>query len=218
MALKQTSSRAPWQTEAYKQTPWRKRSEIQRILQTIKSHYEQNIWSKWITGYKNYLLYKQDRAQDIQSFQTNLKLPIVKMFVDTMWTSVYDNNLDLKVSGRNPDDQKNADAMLNYTQWGFSVSNSRKHLMQSLKEAMILGNGYGKIGFVDNTTTIEYKKWTTKVKKEIKDQYPYVKYVSAFNIFHDPTVEYMEDSRYIMERKIMHQKDMIEQYRVLFQT
>ena len=206
--------RNPWQTEKYQPTPWRTRSEIQRILQTIKSHYELNVWPKWITWYKNYLLYKQDRQQKILDFQTNIKLPIVKMFVDTMWTSVYDNTLDLKVSGRNPDDQKNADAMLNYTQWWFAVSNSRRHLMQTIKEAMILWNGYGKIWFIDNTTTIQYNKWTKKVSKEIKEQYPYIKYVSAFNVFHDPTVEYMEDSRYIIERKIMHQKDIIEQYRV----
>ncbi len=136
------------------------------------------------------------------------------MFVDTMWSSVYDNNLEIRVSGRNSDDHKHAESMLNYTQWGFSISNSRKHLMQSLKEAMILGNGYGKIGFVDTTTEIEYKKGTTKVKKELKEQYPYIKYVSSFNLFHDPTVEYMEDSRYIIERKIMHEKDMLEQYNV----
>lgn len=212
--LKTTGKRKRWNTEQYQQKEWRTRSEVQRIIQTIKNHYEINIWQKWITWYKNYLLYKQDRAEDILDFQTNVKLPIVKMFVDTMWTSVYDNNLEIKITGRNPEDHKNSEAMLNYTQWWFSVSNSRKHLMQSLKEAMIIWNWYGKIWFINNETVITYKKWLEKVNKSITEQYPYIKYVSAFNVFHDPTVEYMEDSRYILERKIMHDKDIIEQYSV----
>lgn len=67
---------------------------------------------------------------------------------------------------------------------------------------------------MDKHTEIKYKKGTETKTKTIAEQYPYIKYVSAFNIFHDPTVEYMEDSRYVLERKIMHQKDMYEQYTV----
>jgi hypothetical protein len=38
--------------------------------------------------------------------------------------------------------------------------------------------------------------------------------VSAFNVFHDPTVEYAEDSRYIIERKIMYKTELYKQYKV----
>jgi len=206
--------RKPWFIAPTPNNEINYRSEVQRILQTIKTYYEDNLWTKWINAYKNYLLYKIDRQMEIEDFQTNIKLPVIKMYIDAMWTWIYDNNLDFHVSWRNQDDHKNAEAVLNYTQWWFAVSNSRKHLMQSIKEALILWNGYGKIWFINNIEKISYNKWTTKVEKERKEQYPYIKYVSAFNIFHDPTVEYVEDSRYIIERKIMYKTDLYKQYNV----
>jgi hypothetical protein len=52
----------------------------------MKTYYEDNLWTKWINGYKNYLLYKIDRQVEIEDFQTNIKLPIIKMYIDAMWT------------------------------------------------------------------------------------------------------------------------------------
>lgn len=193
--------------------------EIKRIYTSLKSYYEDHIWwTKWVPWYKNYLLYTVDRQLEIEDFQTNIKVPIVKMYVDAMWTSVYDNNLEFRVSGRTKKDHKKAQSLKDYLEWWFSVSGSRKHFMQSIKEALILWNWYWRIGFVDETTEIEYTKKLKKIKKTQKEQHPYIQYVSAFDIMHDPTVEYMEDSKYVMYRKIMHKKDIIKMYRPFVQN
>ena len=73
-------------------------SEIDRILQIIKEYYDAHIHHKWVKAYKDYLLYTVDRAVVIEDFQTNVKMPIVKMYVDTMWTSIYDNEFSFRVS------------------------------------------------------------------------------------------------------------------------
>lgn len=150
---------------------------------------------------------------EIEDFQTNVKLPIVKMYVDTMWTSIYDNDFTFRVSGRNKKDHKKAGSVLNFMEWAFSVSNSREELMQALKEALIVGNGYLKAGFYDHTTKIEYEKGLTeKHEYDNKEQYPYIKYVSCFNIFTDPSAKSLKESRYVIERTIMHREDLVKQF------
>jgi len=150
---------------------------------------------------------------EIESFQTNVKLPIVKMYVDTMWTSIYDNDFTFRVSGRNKEDHKKAQSVLNFMEWAFSVSNSRIELMSALKESLITGNGYLKAGFRDHTTKVEFKKGLTE-KKEYshREQFPFIKYVSCFNIFHDPSAKSLEDSRYVIERNIMHTDDIVKTF------
>lgn len=153
--------RAPKQPKAVKDSSKTKAPvsyEVRRILQIIKEYYDEHIHSKWVEAYKDYLLYTVDRAVEIEDFQTNVKMPIVKMYVDTMWTSVYDNDFSFRVSGRNKADHKKARSVLNFMEWAFSVSNSREELMQALKEALITGNGYFKAGFRDDVTTVEYVK------------------------------------------------------------
>lgn len=49
-----------------------------------------------------------DRAVEIEDFQSNIKMPIVKMYVDAMWSSIYDTNIAFRVSGKNASDHKNA--------------------------------------------------------------------------------------------------------------
>jgi len=95
----------------------RESSEIRRIFQSIKTYYEDHLTNKRIQAYKDYLLNKVDRQLVIQEFQTNIKMPIVKMYIDAMWTGVYDNNLQMRVSGRTKEDHKKARSVLQYNQW-----------------------------------------------------------------------------------------------------
>lgn len=188
-------------------------SEIRRILQVVKEYYDRHIHQKWVGAYKDYLLYTVDRAIEIEDFQTNVKMPIVKMYVDTMWTSIYDNDFSFRVSGRTRSDHKKASSVLNFMEWAFSVSRNREELMQSLKEALITGNGYFKAGFVDQTTEVEFKKGLTEKKSySLKEQYPTMRYVSCFNVFHDPSAKSIEASRYVIERNIMHRDDLVRNY------
>ena len=172
-------------------------------LQIIKNFYSEHLWNKWATAYRNYFMYKLDRALLIKPFQTNIKSPVVKMYVDAMWTGLYDNVINFRVVGRDRDDQKKADDVKAFLEWWFSASNSRMELMAAIKEALICGPWYLKIGFVDREKKIEYKKWLKNIKKVTKEQYPFIKYVPVFNIFIDPTVKSFEESPYVFERNVM---------------
>lgn len=188
-----------------------KEKEVWRILNFVKTYYADHLWEKWVQAYKNYFMYKIDRQLKIKDFQTNIKSPVTKMYVDAMWTGVYDNIINFRVIGRDREDQKKAEKVKAFLEWGFSVSNSREEFMTSLKEALICWPSYLKIGYVDRQKKIKYKKDFKVQEHVIKEQYPYVKYASIFNIFHDPTVERFEDSPYVIERKILN-KDNVKKY------
>jgi len=63
-------------------------SEVRRIFQSIKTYFDTHLTPKRMQAYKDYLLNKVDRQLEIQEFQTNIKMPIVKMYIDAMWTGV----------------------------------------------------------------------------------------------------------------------------------
>ena len=177
--------------------------EVWRILNFIKTYYQDHLWEKRVNAYKAYFMYKVDRQLKIKDFQTNMKSPITKMYVDAMRTGIYDNVINFRVIGRDRDDQKKAEKVKAFLERWFSVSDSRKEFMSSLKEALICWPGYLKVWFVDREKKIKYRKNMKTVTQVIKEQYPYIKYASVFNVFHDPTVENFEDSPYIIERKIV---------------
>lgn len=188
-----------------------KEKEVWRILNFIKTYYQDHLREKWVQAYKNYFMYKIDRQLKIKEFQTNMKSPVTKMYVDAMRTWVYDNVINFRVIGRDRDDQKKAEKVKSFLEWGFSISNSREEFMTTLKEALICWPWYMKVGFVDREKKIKYRKNMKDAYHTIKEQFPYVKYASIFNVFHDPTVERFEDSPYVIERKIMN-KDNVRKY------
>lgn len=188
-----------------------KEREVWRILNFIKGYYGDHLWEKWVDAYKNYFMNKVDRQLKIKAFQTNVKSPVTKMYVDAMWTGVYDNIINFRVIGRDRADQKKADNVKAFLEWGFSVSNSRQEFMTALKEALICWPGYLKVGYVDREKKIKYRDGLKIKENVIKEQYPFIKYASIFNVFHDPTVENFEDSPYVIERKIL-TKDSVKKY------
>ena len=183
-----------------------------RRLEFLKRYYEAHLWQKWQKAYEDYLLYTVDRKLIIKGFQSNVKIPLIKTYVDSMWTNIYDTNLQMRVSGRTKEDHKKSDSALQFVEWAMSVSNSYQEFMQCVKEAMICWVGYGKIGFMDHTSEISYTRGKTKINQEIQEQYPYIKYVSVFDIFIDPTSSGLEDSLYVIQRKVMHRKDIVKMY------
>ena len=185
-------------------SPFQKAEDkVRETLEIVKNFYSIHLWNKWASAYRNYFMYKLDRALLIKDFQTNIKSPVVKMYVDAMWTWLYDNVINFRVVGRDRDDQKKADDVKAFLEWWFSASNSRMELMQAIKEALICWPGYLKIGFIDREKKIEYKKGLKKVTKVTKEQYPFIRYVPIFNVFIDPTVKSFEESPYVFERNVM---------------
>ena len=188
-----------------------KEREVRRILNFVKTYYQDHLREKRVAAYKNYFMYKIDRQLKIKDFQTNMKSPVTKMYVDAMWTWVYDNVINFRVIGRDRDDQKKAEKVKAFLERGFSISNSREEFMTTLKEALICWPWYIKVGYVDREKKIKYRKNFKDQEHTIKEQFPYIKYASIFNVFHDPTVEKFEDSPYVIERKILN-KDSVRKY------
>lgn len=185
-------------------SPFQKTEDkVIETLEIVKNFYSNHLRNKWATAYKNYFMYKLDRAILIKDFQTNIKSPVVKMYVDAMWTWLYDNVINFRVVGRDREDQKKADDVKAFLEWWFSASNSRMELMSAIKEALICWPWYLKIGFVDREKKIEYKKWTKQISKVTKEQYPFIRYVPLFNVFIDPTVRTFEESPYVIERNVI---------------
>lgn len=190
----------------------KKEREVWRILNYIRTYYQDHLWEKWVQAYKNYFMYKIDRQLKIKDFQTNIKSPVVKMYVDAMWTGIYDNIINFRVVGRSKEDQKKSEIVKNFLERGFSISDSRKELMATVKESLICGAGYMKVWFVNREKKITYRKNFKNQEQVIKEQYPYIKYASVFNIFHDPSVEYFEDSPWNIERKIVSVENVRKYY------
>lgn len=186
--------------------------EVWRILNFIKTYYTDHLWEKWVSAYKNYFMYKIDREMTIKSFQTNVKSPVTKMYVDAMWTGIYDNVINFRVIWRDKEDQKKAGIVKNFLEWWFSISDSRKELMSAVKEALICWPAYLKVGFVNREKKIKYRKDFKTKENIIKEQYPYIKYVSIFNLFHDPAVENFSESPRVVERKVISEESVRKYY------
>lgn len=185
-------------------SPYKKaEDQVWEDLNILKNFYANHLRNKWASAYRNYFMYKLDRALLIKDFQTNIKSPVVKMYVDAMRTWLYDNVINFRVIGRDREDQKKADDVKAWLERGFSASNSRMEFMSAIKEALICWPGYLKIWFVDREKKIEYKRGLKKFNKSTKEQYPFIKYVPLFNIFIDPTVRSFDESPYVIERNVM---------------
>lgn len=191
-------------TKIVPESPYKKtEDQMWDILNILKDFYVDHLRKKRVEAYKNYFMYKLDRALLIKDFQTNIKSPVVKMYVDAMWTWLYDNVINFRVVWRWREDQKKADDVKAFLEWWFSVSKSRPELMSTVKEALICWPWYAKIGFVNNIETISYNRWTKKINKVTKEQYPYIKYIPIFNVFYDPTAKSFDEAPYVIERNII---------------
>jgi len=195
--------------------------DIRRVLTEYKSMYENHMWRRWAKWYRDYLLDWSDREQQVLWFQSNIKVPIVKQYVDALWTSVYDNQINFKTTGRNKDSYAKAASAHDYLSWAFTRSMSWPKLMDAVKECVIEWNWYVKVWFKNKVEEFEYtkrykdKNWKLKTKT-IKwtetEKYPDLNYVSIFNIFHPLYIEDIKDSPVVIERNILHYSKILSRY------
>lgn len=103
-----------------------------------------------------------------------------------------------------------------FIDWAFSKGGSYNALMESIKEAITIGQGFAGISLYDDRKTIEILKGKKKVKLDLSGEiFPMVRYVPAFNIYYDPTIERFADAPYVIERRVCHSRDIIKQYKSL---
>mgnify|MGYP003402881101 CR=1 FL=1 len=188
-------------------------SELRRIFVYVRDYFQRYVNDKEILAYKNYLLYTMDRQVQIEKFQTNMKVPVIKQYVDTMFAAIYDNDIAFRVTARNKKDLKKAKSFNDFLDWAFTISGSYDQLMEIIKETLIVGRGFGRISFHNGNEEVEYKKGGETRKYLVEgEKYPKIRYTSCFDIFYDPTAQDVESSRYVIERRIMHINDILQEY------
>ena len=199
--------------------------DLERVVNEYKHLFENHMWRRWAKAYRDYLLDGSDRDNKVLDFQSNIKVPIVKQYVDALWTSIYDNQINFKTTWRNKESYKKAANAHDYLSWAFTRSQSWQKLMDSVKECVLEWNWYVKVWFVNNVTPHKYEKFvknkkTDKLEKktiEWKDieKYPDLNYVSIFNIFHPMFIENLRDSPVVIERNIVHKSKVLKRYKDL---
>lgn len=191
-------------------------SNVVDIVKKLARHFQRNVWPEDIKDYKDYIVYtsKYDKnGKEIPDWQTNGTIPISRMHNDVMFSSVYDNVLQSRVSWRTREDHAKADTVRNFVEWGMSRGQSRKELIESAKEAIIDGEWYNFMWFKNVSETIRYKDKDGKpAEKVLTEQYPFLEYVSTFDIMFDPTVPNFYKSKYVVRRRVEHIDDIKARY------
>jgi len=196
--------------------------DMHRVMYEYKSMYENHMWRRWAKWYRDYLLDWSDRENKVLWFQSNIKVPIIKQYVDALWTSVYDNQINFKTTWRNKDSYKKASSAHDYLSWAFTRSMSWPKLMDAVKECVIEWDWYVKVWFHNNTEKHSFKKRikdkkTQQIKTiekswETVEKYPDLDYVSIFNIFYPIYAKSIQESPVVIERNILHYKTILKRY------
>ena len=196
--------------------------DLQRVVTDYKHLFENHMWKRWAKWYRDYLLDGSTRANEIMEFQANMKVPIVKQYVDALWTSIYDNQLNFKTTGRNKKSYKTAGSAHDYLSRAFTRSKSWQKLMDTTKEAILLWNWYLKVWFVDNSKDYSFKKIIKDKNGKLKtkmlewtdvEKFPDLNYVSVFNLFHPMFVENISESPVVIERNILHKSKILKRFK-----
>ena len=198
-----------------KDHPDAKQHEVYRVLHYIRGHFKSHIHPLEIRTYKHYLLSNFDRGMKIESFQSNIKSPLIKQSVDSAFASIYDNNIGFRVTPQTKDDYDKTENFKNFLDWAFSKGRSYESLMEAVKESIIIGRGFCKIWYNDGNREVSYQKGKNKKTIKLKgEQFPFIEYVPAFNLYYDTSAKSIYDSHYIIERKVLHKKDILKRYSV----
>lgn len=192
-------------------------SNVCGIARKLARHFQQNVWIEDIKDYADYIVYNSNLDREgnpIPAWQTNGTIPIARMHNDVMFSSVYDNVLQSRVSWRTTEDHKKADNARNFVEWGMSRWWSRKELIEAAKEAIVCWEGYAFMGFKNETETIKYKgKWNKPMKKTTTEQYPFLEFVSTYDIMFDPTAPSFYKSKYVIRKRVEHLEDIKARYK-----
>ncbi len=192
-------------------------NQVASIARKLAHHFQQNVWREDIKDYADYIVYNSMYDRDgklIPDWQTNGTIPIARMHNDVMFSSVYDNVLQSRVSGRTSEDHKKAENARNFVEWGMSRGWSRKELIESAKEAIICWEGYAFMGFKNETEIIKFRGKNKKQEtKELTEQYPFLEYVSTYDIMFDPTAPSFYKSKYVIRKRVEHMEDIQARYK-----
>ncbi len=197
------------------------RTYLYSLLQQVFSFYEQNYFPKWVDIYKAYYLDTLDRQKQLkeldQEWRTNVRYPLIKMVVDTLFANFYDTNVTYKILPRQEDDKEKAQIAQKVLTWMMDVWRANDEIFDAVKEAMLLGTSFVKLIIRKEEEVGEYLKGVKDWKKlywkyKRVYYYPSLSMVDAFSLFIDPAARKIENARFIFHRKIIPVKKAVQWY------
>lgn len=185
-----------------------KKSEVDKdtkavvdICNHIIPYFHQTYFRRYVEDYKKYLWYKWDRQKLIMDWQSNIHIPLVATYADTMYNSLYDSKMKFNILS----DNKSLSVLLNKA---FDRDNNwRNTVLDAAREAIITGKG-----FVKPYLDIDKKKIVIGGKDYWKTtKMPQMAYVSIFDVFYDYNTT-IEDSAFVIERHILWESAIKKRY------
>lgn len=181
-------------------------------LRLIYDQYKKVNIEYYINLWKNYSMYPWDRASYIKEWQKNIKTGITLFFVESIYWALLDSDVRFIVWGRRFKDQWEAWVILDWIEYIYTRAESDEALWDAIKETVLLGTGFFKVGYKYKETPFKYLSKQGKYKEWIDiDDHPKMEYVSPIWLIIDKNARNIEQARYIIERKVM-AFDTIEDY------
>jgi hypothetical protein len=116
-------------------------------LRTIYNAYKDINLKYYLDIWKNYCLYTGDRAKYLKKWQKNIKSGMTLFFTESMYGALLDSDVRYIVGGRGFEDQETANYVLDWLEWLHTRSDSDTAFWDCVKETVLLGTGYFKVGY-----------------------------------------------------------------------
>lgn len=183
---------------------------------TLKNTYIINIL-------KNYYMYTNDRRMELlkddEERRSNLKSPLTNMFVSKVANAV--KGMDMRfvatdnfIERRTEAEKRVASEMLDIMDYVWKNPISHNSFKDAIDDAVLFWWGIYKISYkyFKKNEKVVAKGWGEDVDYERKTDTPIIYYVSPLNFFIDPGAKSMGGARFMAERKLMTDDEILEEY------
>ncbi len=178
---------------------------------------------------KNYYMYTNDRTMELikddEERRSNLKSPLTNMFCSKVTNMVLGMDMrfvatDLKLKDRPEDEKRLATEMLDVMDSVWRQPVSHNAFKDAIGDAVLFWRGIYKIWYSYSTHTekIIQKWWGTSDKLVTVSDTPVIHYVSPLNFFIAPWANHLQWARFIAERKLMHDDEILAEYGIFWLT
>lgn len=172
---------------------------------------EYNIWRDW---YKKYHMSTYDRQTQIEHWQNNISIWLVRSFTDVIVSTVQEKPVTFVWTPYNLKWLENKENILNTLDYIADVTGFHTEIKKWLRDWCITWEFCFRIWYKeikDKETIISIINWKN-IKEEVELEelsVPYAKVVSIFNVFPDP---YTWKLRYVTERWVISYLEFIETF------
>jgi len=191
-------------------------------FQSLRNYYYSNrdaLYTYITDLYQNYFMYNQPRAaqlkEDNEEWRSNIKSPLTYMFQTSVYNMVLDADIRFIAIDRTNKYEWICDELLDWMDYMFNTSQSRKNFFDAVFDTILLGYWQFKISYKYTEEEVIFKdKFWRDVKKTITKDYPYIKYVSPYNLIFDRWGRSLDENRFIIERRLLASASVENEYKI----